>query len=200
MELKAKKCKGTGKASGYGCGKLTKFRVYGLGKSCCYASWLYTSENGKVILNKALNKATEPRKELNKLKKETKERKGLTSLILSTVKICHDYIRKRDEGKPCISCGTPYKSDFDAGHFYPAGKYSNLKFNEFNINGQCIKCNRFNNGNESDYRLNLPLRIGEDNFKKINDLAKEYKKMSFKWYREDVLKIKKYYKEKLKNL
>lgn len=201
IETKAKKCNGNGKAIGYGCGKLTKHRKYGLGKSCCYASWLYSSENGKIEMNKALNKVSKPRKELDSLKKETKNRQGLTTLIKSVAKVCHEYIRLRDVNKPCISCGTQYKNDFDAGHFYSAGKFSNLKFNEFNINGQCIQCNRFNEGNEANYRINLPERIGLNALDELDFLAAEYKKQSsFKWDKEDLKEIKSYYKNKIKKL
>ena len=148
IEVKAKKCKGTGKASGYGCGKPTKYRKYGLGKMCCYASWLYSSENGKIELNKALNKVTKPRKELEALKKETKNRKGLTTLLNSVKTICHQYIRQRDKGKPCISCGTQWSNTFQAGHFYKSELFSTIRFNEFNINGQCEQCNLRKEGNK----------------------------------------------------
>ena len=143
MISKEKKCKGIGKAKEYiGCGKTTIFRKYGLCTSC-YSSFLITTDAGKQMLSKAIITAKKPRKDYNDMVIATKENKSLESLKKTVVNLCHKYIRLRDVGKPCVSCKVPYKSDFDAGHCYPAGKYSNLKFNEYNIHGQCIQCNRF---------------------------------------------------------
>ena len=74
------------------------------------------------------------------------------------------YIRLRDHGKPCISCGSlPEKKlggTIDAGHYRSRGTASHLRFNVLNIHAQCIKCNRFNSGNAIDYRINLIKKIG----------------------------------------
>ena len=93
IEPKEKPCKGSGTAKGYGCGKITKHRVYGLGKMCCYSDWLLNSENGKIKLSKATLKVTAPRKEFEEYKEERKSRIKLTSLIESVKKSCHLYIR-----------------------------------------------------------------------------------------------------------
>lgn len=200
IESKPKPCKGTGLAKGYGCGEKTKHRVYGLGKMCCYASWLLTSENGKIKLEKARLKVSKPRKEFESFKKEQKDRKNLTTLIESVKKVCHKYIRLRDKGKPCVSCQAPYHKDHQAGHFYKAELFSSIKFNEFNINGQCVQCNIRKEGNESQYRVNLSERIGLDKFQKLNDLAKLEKRKVHKWDREELKKIRSYYNQKIKEL
>lgn len=198
LEPKKKPCKGTGKAKGYGCGKLTPYRVYGLGKMCCYSNWLLNSENGKIKLQKAMLKATKPRRELEQLSKEDKNRKGLATLLKNTVRVCHEYIRLRDYGKNCISCNEPYLKNHQAGHFYKAELFSTIKFDELNIHGQCVKCNIRKEGNESEYRVNLPKRIGVDNFNKLNHLASLEKKTLFKWDREELKKIRTYYNNKIK--
>lgn len=200
IKPKKKPCKGTGIAKGYGCGKPTEYRAYGLGKMCCYADWLLNSENGKIKLEKAKLKATKPRKDLENYKEEKKERETLSKLLQNAVFYCHKYIRLRDKNKPCISCGTPYKSDFDAGHYFSAAKYSTLKFNEYNINGQCIQCNRFKEGNELEYSINLPNRIGQENFDDLKYLASQDKKTDFKWDRQKLKETIKYYKKKIREL
>ena len=195
------KCIGTHKDTyGLGCRTEQPKRKLGLGIDCkCFSSFLL-SKKGKERLNRAIIKVTKPRKELESLKKETKNRQGLTALIKSVVKVCHEFIRLRDKGKPCISCGTSYKADFDAGHYYSAGKFSNLKFNEYNIHGQCIQCNRYNEGNELNYRLYLPERIGLKKLDELDFLATEYKRLNcFEWNREDLKEKKNYYKQKIKN-
>lgn len=200
IKPKEKPCKGTGLAKGYGCGKMTKHRVYGLGKMCCYSGWLLNSENGKIKLEKARLKATKPRREFEDFKKERKKRDNLSQLIDSTKKVCHEYIRLRDKGKPCISCGTPWHQDFQAGHFYKAELFSSIKFHEFNINGQCPQCNLRKEGNEGGYRINLPERIGKENFELLNELAALDKQTDFKWDRVALIEIRSYYRKKIKEL
>ena len=57
-----------------------------------------------------------------------------------------EFIRKRDENKPCITCGQ-YKKDMDAGHFI-SRRFEATRYDEMNCNAQCLKCNRFENGNQ----------------------------------------------------
>ena len=131
---------------------------------------------------------------------ERKQRNSLESLKKTVTTVCHLYIRLRDENKPCISCGIPYKNDFDAGHFYSAGKFSNLKYNEHNINGQCIQCNRKKEGMHESYRMYLVEKIGHEALDKLDFMAAEYLKDGFHWNREILTEIKNYYKLKIKEL
>ena len=96
IEPKLKPCKGTGNAKGYGCGKPTFHRVYGLGKMCgCYSDWLLNSEAGKIKLEKSILKATKPRRELEKAEKERKQRNTLSRNLKESVKtVCHKYIKR----------------------------------------------------------------------------------------------------------
>lgn len=81
------------------------------------------------------------------------------------------YIRARDFGKPCISCGsTPEQKrggTMDAGHYRSRGAASHLRFNVLNIAGQCVRCNRYNSGNAVDFRIGLIERIGIDLVEKL---------------------------------
>ncbi|MDV5356520.1 recombination protein NinG [Enterobacter asburiae] len=78
------------------------------------------------------------------------------------------YIRIRDEGKPCVSCGNPLigKSNYltgsaiDASHYRSRGAASHLKFNVFNVHSACTRCNRQLSGNAVEYRIRLIERIG----------------------------------------
>jgi len=65
---------------------------------------------------------------------------------------CNAYIRERDKGLPCISCGTQ-KPDIQycAGHFKTRGGHPELRFHPMNINKKCNKrCNLMLSGNISD--------------------------------------------------
>lgn len=208
IPIKEKPCKGTGVASGLGCGIPTLHRIYGLGKMCgCYSDFLLKTDAGKLIMQKAMLKASKPRLEVEKNKSEMqhaekfkKDRQKLSYLLVNVRTVCHEFIRKRDENKSCISCGVTYNTTFQAGHFFKAELFSNLKFNENNIHGQCKKCNLFDDGNESGYRVGLMQRYGKEFLSELNELAGDSKKNDYHWDREELEKIRVYYKSKLNNL
>lgn len=204
LQTKPKPCKGTTSATkGLGCGKMMKaeYRVYGLGKMCgCYPDWLMNSEQGKIKLKKAVLKASKPREDLDKAIKEKKSKDSLTWLIKNTVNACHDYIKKRDEGKPCVSCGQPWKKDHHAGHLFKAELFSTIKFHEYNIHNQCVGCNIYKDGNESKYRANLHTRLSQGQIDELNKMARNDKKINHKWDRESLKEIRNYYKMKIKKL
>lgn len=79
------------------------------------------------------------------------------------------YIRARDAGLPCISCGrTPDDQDlltgsrWDAGHYRSTGACPELRFEPLNCHKQCVKCNRNLSGNAVEYRIRLVKRIGQE--------------------------------------
>ena len=157
IEPKLKPCKGTGNAKGYGCGKPTFHRVYGLGKMCgCYSDWLLNSEAGKIKLEKSILKATKPRRELEKAEKERKQRNTLSQEIQKTQTIVNRYIRERDKHKPCIVSNIPWMPTFEAGHCYSKKQYSAIRFDYDNLHGQSINSNRFKDGEHDAYLINLP--------------------------------------------
>lgn len=204
-----KKCKGSGKAKGYGCGSLLNYReyngmkkydaVYGLGRPCgCYSKWLLNTEEGKSLLAKATLKAIKPRLELEKATAESREKKSVSWVIKYLVNLVHKYIKMRDKGLPCISCGAQWHSDFQAGHFFKAELYSELRFHEHNINAQCPKCNMFMEGNLNQYAENLEKKIGAIAFSKLKDRAANSKKNTlFKWDRKRLDELKEYYRNKI---
>jgi len=200
IKTKEKPCKSTGIAKDFdGCGKNALFRNRGLCQKC-YAKWLLTTDEGKKVLDKATLKATKKRREFESFEKETKENTSLSWLLKNTVIACHKYIRLRDKGKPCISCDEPYNPNHQAGHFYKAETFSTLKFLETNIHGQCVGCNIRKDGNESEYRVRIPKRIGEEDFIELELLAQKDKLIDHKWDREELVRIRDYYREAYKEL
>lgn len=97
-----------------------------------------------------------------------------TSLKAATVRDVHKYIRERDKGNPCISCGE-YRT-LEAGHFYAAGSYEILRFNFLNIHGQCKQCNNHVHGNLLEYRKRLIIKIGIEEVEKLEFLSELDKK------------------------
>ena len=85
------------------------------------------------------------------------------------------YIRIRDEGKPCVSCGCALvgKSNYmtgsaiDASHYRSRGAASHLKFNVFNVHSACTRCNRQLSGNAVEFRIRLIDRIGLERVERL---------------------------------
>ena len=88
--------------------------------------------------------------------------KPLSFFEAKTQRACNAYIRYRDEGEPCISCGTRSTPSWQAGHFISVGSNPTIRYNEFNINKQCSKCNVFQGGNLLGYREGMIAKYGEE--------------------------------------
>jgi len=201
IQPKQNKCRGTGIAIGYGCGEPQIYRTYGLGHGCkCYQKWLVNSDAGKEKLNRSIIKVSKPRTDLEKAEKANKDRTKLIYLLNNTKTACHTFVKLRDYGKPCISCGTLWKDDFQAGHFYKAELYSTLKYDENNISGQCQGCNLFKDGNESGYRDGLINRYGQLYLSDLDKKANLGNQSQHHWDRETLIDIRKYYQKKIREL
>ncbi len=198
MEVKAKKCKGTGRAIGSGCGNPTKWRKYGLCMDC-YKIWLYSTPEGDKVLNSGLKRAKKHvENENKKIKREFKEKnKSITKLKQEARSVFQQWIRMRDANLKCISCGNDSEI-WDAGHFKKAELYSGLIFDERNVWKQCRKCNTYLDGNEGEYRKRLIEMFGQEWMDVLDDDA--IKLRSYKWTREELIETKEKYKKLLKEL
>ena len=131
-------------------------------QKCCSA---------KCAIDFSKHKTTLTKSRLNELRNEKESVEKLSSAIEYTTKIVHSYIRERDKGKPCISCGREWDSSFQAGHRFDKKQYNKIRFDLDNIHGQCPSCNQYNDGNYNAYHIRLPKRIGEDNYKILEKKA-----------------------------
>jgi len=106
------------------------------------------------------------------------------------------YIRARDAGFPCISCGVPDgQGKRNACHYRPAGVNTALRFNEDNVFGGCERCNTYQSGNLVNYRIGLIKRIGIERVELLES-NHEIKK----WSISELKAIEATYKAKLKAL
>lgn len=107
-----------------------------------------------------------------KAKKEAKEKllthKDYIKILQS---VFNNYIRLRDKEKPCISCDKPLKGKYDAGHYFSVGGYPNVRFDEFNVWGQCVYCNQHKHGAIHEYTQGLIKRIGETELNLLRERA-----------------------------
>ena len=73
------------------------------------------------------------------------------------------WIRARDAGQPCISCGTTADVQYCAGHYRTTGSCPELRFEPLNVHLQCNKnCNLSKSGNIFGYRPRLLEKIGAE--------------------------------------
>lgn len=130
--------------------------------------------------------------------KKRKE-KSLPKLKNELQMIFNRFIRLRDKGLPCISCGQ-YKFEMQAGHFYPVKGYDGLRYDEENVHGECAGCNGFDDAHLIGYADNLLGKIGGERLKALKERAAEYKRNGYKFSRSEISEKIEYYKRKVAEL
>ena len=141
--------------------------------------------------------ATEKEKAWKKTKAKKKEElMTVQDYIKIAQQVFNKYIRLRDKDKGCISCGKPLVGKFDAGHFLNANNHWAVRFDEDNVHGQCVECNRWKHGNLLNYKEGLIERIGHE---RINALS-IYLKQTRKFNIDELKEIIATYKKKIKEL
>lgn len=121
----------------------------------------------------------------------------LSDYLRLTQQIFNKYIRLRDKGQPCISCGAKAGTyTITAGHYFPSTNKS-VTFNEDNLHGQCwYNCNSSKSGNLAEYRLGLIQRIGLERVEKLELESRKTRKFT----KDELKEIMAIYKKKCKEL
>jgi hypothetical protein len=123
-------------------------------------------------------------KKQKELNAETRRRKlaikKRSEWIADLQKVVNQFVRLRDSGLPCVSCGrSEYEVEqdaigktggaWDAGHYLSRGSHPELRFFLDNIARQCKSCNggsgnyaRKNHEVQKHFRIELIKRIGID--------------------------------------
>ncbi|MDE2000778.1 MAG: recombination protein NinG, partial [Burkholderiales bacterium] len=111
------------------------------------------------------------------------------------------YVRLRDRGLGCISCGSilvlerAIGGGYDCGHFRSVGSAPHLRFDPRNAAGQCKQCNRYGAGMVVEYRKGLINRHGVEFVESL-----ESDQSSRKYTIEDLKQIRDTYRAKCKEL
>jgi len=136
-------------------------------------------------------------KNWKKEKKELKEQlETVQSLTKKAQTYFNAYIRARDKHKNCVSCDKPLGSKFDAGHYYSAGGFGSVRFNELNVHGQCVYCNQHLHANLLNYQIGIEQRIGGEALIELHSQAHQVRKYT----REELRDIIETYKRKIKEI
>lgn len=107
-------------------------------------------------LKKAQSESTRQRKEAAK-SRGTLAKEAQTAF--------NAFIRKRDEGRPCICCNRPMEphrpgGSIDSGHYLSIGSAPHLRFDEANVHAQRKSCNRPGGAKRALFRQWMIERIG----------------------------------------
>lgn len=192
MEAKQKKCKE--------CGELFKqfnSLVNVCGIECKKAQDEKKREEKQRRAGKILDGVIKYGGEAVKKVEELKKGSDRKLMLLKAQSAFNAYIRERDKKEPCICCGKPLGINYHAGHFFSVGGHSNVRFNEDNAHGQRADCNTTHRaGFLDEYAEGLEERIGAAALEVLRAAAYEPKK----WTVQELEKIEKEYKEKLKQL
>lgn len=132
-------------------------------------------------------------KTCRRIKKKKDKLVPVPKLLILLQKEFNLWIRTRDKGLPCISCGSLNANQ--AGHYFPV-RFSALRFNEDNVHLQCPYCNCYAYGNQAMYRIGLVKRIG---VLAVEELEREAIETPVKkWDRHEVVTLIQFYKEQNK--
>lgn len=112
--------------------------------------------------------------------------KTLSEYEADAKKSFQKWIRLRDASLPCISCNNSNTKDWAGGHFYSAGMYSGLMFDERNCHKQCnTHCNKYLAGNLLEYRKGLIKRYGIEFVEVLDQVSNE--KRNYKFTKDELI-------------
>lgn len=183
--------------------KLTKCKICALSfeKQYPFQKWC-SVECGVELGHLALEKKKAQAQAVER--KETRERldsmRKKPQLVKAAQTAFNAFIRARDAGKPCISCGKPpskQANSTDAGHYRSVGSAPHMRFSPENCYSQCKHCNKYLAGNHVEYRKGLIERIGLEAVEriegdtKVQNYTQDDLRQLAKHYRQEAARLKK---------
>ena len=125
---------------------------------CSQACAIIDAPRNQAKARKAL--AQVERSEIKVRKEKLKSR---ADHLKDTQHAFNAWIRERDAGQPCISCGTTADVQYCAGHYRTTAACPELRFEPLNVHLQCNRnCNMGQSGNLLGYRPRLLEKIGAE--------------------------------------
>lgn len=167
-----------------------------------YCTFEHAFADARLIQENALREAEKSEKAKHAKQKREFYKNDKSTRTKEAQKAFNAYIRKRDKGQVCISCGNMPNfgayvggSGIHAGHYLSCGAHPELRFEPLNCHVQCVNCNMHNSGNAVNYRVGLIKKIGLD---KVEWLEGPHEPK--KYTCEELKEIELRYKQKLKEL
>ena len=126
---------------------------------------------------KPAKRGPRPRKRIVRKARPRKQRKStLAALKRKLWELFRMYVRKRD-GNTCFSCGHGglAATNWHAGHMFPAGGSSLLRYEPKNVHSQCYRCNVNLAGNGAAYAAHFLDVYGLPEFERLSALSRRLK-------------------------
>ncbi|MFW3166297.1 recombination protein NinG [Pseudomonas syringae pv. syringae] len=98
--------------------------------------------------------------ERSEIKFRKEKLKSRSDHMKDTQQAFNEWVRHRDMGEPCVSCGRHHNGQWHAGHYRSVGGHPALRFEPLNVWRQCAPCNTHKSGDLVNYRAELVRRIG----------------------------------------
>ncbi|KAA8712930.1 recombination protein NinG [Pseudomonas cannabina] len=98
--------------------------------------------------------------ERSEIKVRKEKLKSRSEHMKDTQQAFNEWVRHRDMGEPCVSCGRHHNGQWHAGHYRSVGGHPALRFEPLNVWRQCAPCNTHKSGDLVNYRAELVRRIG----------------------------------------
>lgn len=74
----------------------------------------------------------------------------------------------------CFSCGiVKHWTEVHAGHYIAKSLSLTLRFNEINVQVQCVSCNLWKHGNLAQYALALKKKYGDNILEELDQIRRE---------------------------
>lgn len=118
----------------------------------------YAVSNSKALANKG--RQIQQKEEKAALRQRKEELRPRSWYLKECQKWFNKFIRLRDDGDSCISCGRNTGAKMNAGHYRSVGSCPELRYEEDNCHLQCEHCNSYKSGNIEHYRPALIAKIG----------------------------------------
>ena len=118
--------------------------------------------------------------------KMKKKDKSTSWYLKKADKVFSDFIRQRDKGV-CCTCGNKKEWKYQQAGHYEKRSCLALRFNEKNVNCQCVRCNIFLKGNYPAYSRFLMKKYGDNILYELEEIVKESKR-TIKKYGKDFYK------------
>lgn len=124
------------------------------------------------------------------------KRKTRSQLVKELDKVFSEYIRRRDDGKPCVTCDVrkPWR-EMQACHYISRGKYG-TRWDETNVHAGCYRCNVLLKGNYTEYALFMVQTYGAEHLSYLKDKSLNAPKITTPEIEEKIAD----YKERLAKL
>lgn len=116
-------------------------------------------------IKKTVTKASKPKAPVKKAKKRSYYVKRLDDVFSI-------FIRKRDDGKGCVTCGVvkPWK-EMQACHYESRGHIP-TRWDERNVHSGCYSCNVMKKGNYTEYVLSMIRMYGGNILQDMHDKSR----------------------------